>query len=83
MDRFILIICYFVESPDLNPIENLWHELKEYLRKHVKPRREADLVQGIIQFWQTVTVEKCKKYINHVKTVIPEVIRVNGEATGY
>ena len=26
------------ESPDMNPIENLWHELKEFVRIHVKPR---------------------------------------------
>ena len=25
------------ESPDLNPIENLWHELMEYVRREVKP----------------------------------------------
>lgn len=24
------------ESPDINPIENLWHELKEFLRARVK-----------------------------------------------
>ena len=26
------------ESPDCNPIENLWHELKEFMRREVKPK---------------------------------------------
>ena len=26
------------ESPNLNPIENVWHELKEYIRCVVKPQ---------------------------------------------
>ena len=35
------------ESPDLNPIEMLWHELKCYLRRVVKPRNKDDLLSGI------------------------------------
>ena len=71
------------ESPDLNPIENLWHELKEYVRREVKPRTKLELVQGIIRFWKTVDVFKCCRYINHLNKVIPKVIEVNGEPTGY
>ena len=71
------------ESPDLNPIENLWHELKEYIRREVKPRTKDELVDGISKFWETVTVEKCNRYINHLKKVIPRVIELNGEPTGY
>ena len=30
------------ESPDMNPIENMWHELKEYIRREVKPRTKSE-----------------------------------------
>ena len=39
------------ESPDLNPIEDLWHELKFYLESKVKPRNKQELVDGIKKFW--------------------------------
>lgn len=42
------------ESPDLNPIENLWHELKEFLRREVKPTTKQELIDGIRSFWTTV-----------------------------
>ena len=71
------------ESPDCNPIENLWHELKEYNRRVIKPTTKEELIDGIKQFWETVTVDKCNKYINHLRKVLPKVIEVNGAATGY
>lgn len=61
----------------------MWHELKDFIRKQVKPMNENELVNGIVRFWNTVTLQKCQAYINHLKTVIPKVIVVNGEATGY
>ena len=39
------------ESPDLNPIENLWHELKEHLRREVKARNKDELVTLHIVRW--------------------------------
>ena len=96
------------ESPDANPIENLWHELKvycssmyiciflnsesdtiyisfsqEYIRREIKPKSKDDLVNGILQFWSTVTPSKCQKYISHLRKVIPEMIRTEGGPTGY
>ena len=71
------------ESPDLNPIENLWHELKEFIRREVKPKRKEELVEGIRRFWRTVDVAKCQKYIGHLRKVIPAVIEKEGNATGF
>ena len=40
--------------PDTNPIKNLRHELKEYVRCEVKPIKQQELVNGIINFWKSV-----------------------------
>ena len=89
------------ESPDLNPVENVWHELKEFIRREVKPKTKNELIEGIRQFWSTVDIAKCTRcfvlhliicylhnfflcrYIRHLVKVIPKVIEVNGEPTGY
>ena len=72
------------ESPDLNPIELLWHELKWYLRKHIKPSTKEELVAGIREFWTArMTKERCTRYIEHVRIkVVPRVVELGGAATG-
>ena len=62
---------------------NLWHELKEYICHEIKPKTKADLINGILEFWKTVNITKCNKYINHLRKFIPRVIEVDGAATGY
>ena len=86
------------ESPDANPIENLWHELKvqiyhcmhtyyktmqEFVRREVKPTNKDELIQGILQFGATVNVSKCRRYIGHLRKVLPKIFELNGDATGY
>lgn len=56
------------ESPDFNPIENLWHELKEYIRQEVEPQNNF-----LFHY----------RYIRPSAKVILRVIEVKGEPTGY
>ena len=72
------------ESPDLNPIEMLWHELKHFLRTTVKLTTKEQLLEGITRFWrERVMAEKCTTYINHLKKVVPMVIQREGRASGH
>ena len=68
-------MAYPPESPDADPIKNLWHELK--------PTTKQQLVDGISTFWNTVDVRKCCRYIGHLKKVLPKIIEKGRDATGY
>ena len=70
-------------SPDLNPIENIWGTMKNYLRTTAKPKNTEELRTGIKAFWKTLTPEICKRYVGHLRKVIPKVIEVQGEPSGY
>jgi len=71
------------ESPDLNPIELVWGSLKQYLRNHFKPKNLSELQEGISTFWQTLTPAVCRRYISHLRKVIPKVITEEGGPSGY
>lgn len=53
------------------------------MRREVKPTTKDQLVQGIVDFWETVDRDKCLKYIGHLRKVMPKVIELHGAATGY
>ena len=53
------------ESPDLNPIENVWGSMKTFLRTEIKPRNEESLIDGIKIFWRKLSPQICAKYIDH------------------
>ena len=67
----------------VSSMQNVWHELKEYQRREVKPKTKQELVDGINGFWNTVNIAKCTKYIRHLRKVLPKVIELQGAATGY
>lgn len=77
------MIRFYFFLQDLNPIENLWAELKHYIVKVGKPKTKEELLTSINDFWATVTPEKCQRYISHLQKVLPAVVENNGEATGY
>jgi len=71
------------KSPDLNPIELVWHELKHFLQNLVKPHRKEELIDGITRFWaDKVNTKKCTSYIGHMNKVLPLVVASKGRAFG-
>ena len=70
------------ESPDMNPVENIWAIMKADIRR-TSPKTQETLCNCLIESWNSITIKKCNSLIDHVKnTVFPEVVRVNGFATG-
>jgi transposase len=68
-------------SPDLNPIELVWHDLKQHVRK-CRCTTEKEIIQACQEFQNKMTPEYCQKYINKLKEVIQIVIKKkeNGQA---
>ncbi len=71
------------ESPDLNPIENVWGSMKTYLRDNVKPHNQETLIGGIRDFWKMLTPDVCRKYVGHLKKVVPKVMEEKGGLSGF
>lgn len=70
------------QSPDLNPIENLWGDLKKRIGKDAC-RNKAELWQKIQDVWYNTPIETCRKLVNSMPHRIEKVIKNKGGYSGY
>ncbi|KAG2193206.1 hypothetical protein INT46_007610 [Mucor plumbeus] len=72
------------QSPDLNPIEHVWNQLKRRLNAYpARATTIAELEARIHQEWYKFTKEDCLKYIDSMPDRIKAVIRSKGGPTRY
>ncbi|KAG1225891.1 hypothetical protein G6F67_009177 [Rhizopus microsporus] len=72
------------QSPDLNPIEHLWHHLKLRLSLYEgRAKGVHDLWSRIEKEWNSFTKEQCQAYIKSMPARCRAVIKAKGGYTRY
>lgn len=70
-------------SPDLNPIENLWTLVKDKVAAH-QPGSYNDLIAAVKEVWcKEITPELCQKLVQSMPARVKEVIKNGGKSTRY
>ncbi|KAG2190219.1 hypothetical protein INT46_002569 [Mucor plumbeus] len=72
------------QSPDLNPIEHVWYQLKRRLNTYpTRPTTKEELEARITSEWYKFTKNDCLKYIDSMPARIKAVIRSGGGPTRF
>ena len=70
-------------SPDLNPIENLWSRLKRLVALK-KPTTKRSLIESILNCWNhLITCNDLEKLVDSMQRRCKAVIAARGYATRY
>ncbi len=80
--KHIKVLEWPNQCPDLNPIENLWRELKVRVAKH-QPRNLNDLERICKEKWDKIPPEMCANLVANYKKRLTAVIANKGFATKY
>uniref|UniRef100_A0A3B5QWB7 Tc1-like transposase DDE domain-containing protein n=1 Tax=Xiphophorus maculatus TaxID=8083 RepID=A0A3B5QWB7_XIPMA len=73
-ERHIQSMSWPANSPDLNPIENLWWRLKKMVHKK-GPTSKADLATAIKESWHQIDAEYCLSLIKSMPHRLKAVIK--------
>ena len=68
-------------SPDLNPIENLWKILKDVVQKESLPRNRDELVKILQRVWEEVSLQTINMLITSMPFCMEAVINAHGGST--
>jgi transposase len=72
------------QSPDLNPIENLWDELERQVRAYQPlPKNRENLWQILQETWSNIEINKYQNLIDSMPRRVASVINSKGHPTRY
>lgn len=67
------------QSPDLNPLENVWHYLKDQLRKHPHlPTSKKELFERLQTEWEKLGPDALQPYVSSMPQRCSAVIEAKG-----
>ena len=80
--KHLNVLEWSSQSPDLNPIENLWSDLKIAVHKR-KPSNMKELEQFCLEEWAKIPVARCGKLIETYSKRLAALIAAKGGSTKY
>ena len=81
-DHEINVLDWPSQSPDLNPMEHLWNEVKRRLRNlPERPSSQNDLWKEMQDVWNDIEVEVCDKLVRTMPERVRDVFRARGGYT--
>ena len=83
-DNKIRTLDWPPQSPDLNPIENLWAIIKarRYKRFGI-PRTKEELIEQMFAIWEEIDQELLDTLVDSIENRLKEVVRLGGRTTKY
>uniref|UniRef100_A0A8D0AGA8 Transposase n=1 Tax=Sander lucioperca TaxID=283035 RepID=A0A8D0AGA8_SANLU len=80
--KHIKVLAWPSQSPDLNPIENLWRELKLRVSQR-QPRNLTDLEKICVEEWAKIPPAVCANLVKNYRKRLTSVIANKGYCTKY
>ena len=68
-------------SPDLNPIENVWMVVKDLFKHHSRPNSKLEMIEKIQSVWDTISIEWLRTLISTMLYRMQAVIAAGGGST--
>ena len=81
-DNNINVINWPAQSPDLNPIENLWDELGKAVIRD-SPHTRQGLIQVLLHAWNAITPQYVRNLYDSISCHVRAVHRVHGYPSKY
>jgi transposase len=77
-EKLIKVIDFPPTSPDLNPIEKIWNELKRMVEERA-PQSKVELKKSIKECWQKISLRQIRAHIKTLPKILRKAIEKEGE----